>query len=87
MPYYYQIPEKGDGLKLLYNTLKNKGGIYACEDVGDNAYQWGYPNIWAPHQYFVFVALKNYDFDKEANELRDNYMALLEKEFNRTGKI
>ena len=87
LPYYYQIPEKGDGLKLLYNALKNKGGIYACEDVGDNAYQWGYPNIWAPHQYFAFVALKNYGFDKEANELRDNYMALLEKEFNRTGKI
>ena len=87
LPYFYQMAENGDGLLLLYNTLKSKGGVYACEDVGDNAYQWGYPNIWAPHQYFAFVALKNYGYDKEANELRDNYMALLEKEFNRTGKI
>lgn len=87
LPYYYKIAENGDGLLKLYGVLKSKGGVFACEDVGDNAYQWGYPNIWAPHQYFAFVALKNYGFEKEANELRNNYMNLLEGEFNRTGKI
>ena len=87
MPYYYKIPDNGDGLLLLYNTLKCKAGVFACEDVGNYAYQWGYPNVWAPHQYFAFVALKNYGFYEEANEIRDNYMALLEKEFDRTGKI
>lgn len=87
LPYFYKIAKNGVGLKKLYEKLKSSGGLCTCEDVGETSYQWGYPNIWAPHQYFAYVALANYGYDKEASELRKNYMSLLEREFKRTGKI
>lgn len=87
LPYYYNIADDGKGLLLLYKTLKSKSGVFACEDVNDYSYQWGYPNIWAPHQYFAYIALKNYGFNKEAQEICDGFMCLIEKEFKRTGKI
>ena len=87
LPYFYRFARKDCNILAVYKLLKCKGGVVSCQDTGIYTYQWGYPNIWAPHQYFAFVALKNYGFDKEANKLRDNYIALLEKEYNRTGKI
>ena len=87
LPYFYGYAKDGKGLKTLYEKLKTKSGIVSCEDTGDTSYQWGYPNIWAPHQYFAYVALKKYGYEEEAEEIRLGYMRLLEKEFVRTGKL
>ena len=51
------------------------------------SYQWGYPNIWAPHQYFAYVALKNYKFIEDAKYLRNGYLNLLSSVFNKTGAL
>lgn len=87
LPFFYGIPENGRELSTIYAKLKTNGGVVACEDTGEYVYQWGYPNIWAPHQYFSYVALKKYGFNEFAEDLAQNYMALLEKEFKKTGKI
>ena len=87
LPYFYGYAQEKQGLKVLYEKLKTKSGIVSCEDTGDSSYQWGYPNIWAPHQYFAYVALKNCGYDEEAKELAQGYMQLLEKEYNRTGRL
>lgn len=87
LPYFYGFAKDGVGVKTIYKKLKTKGGVVACEDTGDYSYQWGYPNIWALHQYFAYVALKNYGHEEEATELRRAYMQNLEKEFAKTGNI
>ena len=87
LPYFYGFAVNREGLKSLYQKLSTSAGIAACEDTGDYAYQWGYPNVWAPHQYFAYVALKENGLEELADELSANYAGLLEKEFLRTGKI
>ena len=87
LPFYYGFAKDKSSLYKLYEKLTTESGVVACEDTGEYIYQWGYPNIWAPHQYFAYVALKENGLDELAAELSDNYMKLLEKEFLRTGKI
>ena len=87
LPFFYGFAKEKSALESLYKNLSTNAGIVACEDTGEYVYQWGYPNVWAPHQYFAYVALKNNGLDKFVEELSENYMRLLEKEFLRTGKI
>lgn len=87
LPYYYGFARKNSNPLTVYNALKCKGGVVACQDTGVYTYQWGYPNIWAPYQYFAYKALRNYGFEREADELRVNYMCLLERVYERTGAL
>lgn len=87
LPYFYNFARKDSNLEAVYNTLKCKGGIVACQDVGKKGYQWGYPYVWSPHQFFAFVALKNYGLLDKAEELRSNYVNLLSAEFAKTGTL
>ena len=87
MPYYYGFARKGAGVAFVYETLKTKGGVAACQDTGDYAYQWGYPYIWAPYQYFAYKALIRYGYTSQAAELRERYMRLLSDTFDKTGTL
>ncbi|MBQ7879544.1 MAG: hypothetical protein IJ317_02730, partial [Clostridia bacterium] len=84
-PWFYGFGESERGLKFVYGTLKNKSGVYACQDVGDPSYQWGFPNLWAPHQYFAHEALRRYGLTEEAESLANGYMRLLAENFEKTG--
>lgn len=87
LPYFYGFARKDGNVLHIYNALKTKGGVSACEDTGSREYQWGYPYIWAPYQYFAYKALRRYGCEKEAKELRENYMRLLSSVFERTGTL
>ena len=85
LPYFYGFARKDSKISAIYEKLKTKGGVVSCEDTGDRNYQWGYPYIWAPHQYFAYVALKNYGEQERAAELCRNYTELLSNTFDKTG--
>ena len=87
LPYFYRFARKNSNLLSVYNVLRSNGGVVACQDTGESNYQWGYPNIWAPYQYFAYNALWYYGFQKEAEELRLNYKTLLERVFDETGAL
>lgn len=87
LPYYYGFARKGAGVAFVYETLKTKGGVAACQDTGDYVYQWGYPYIWAPYQYFAYKALIRYGYTSQAAELRERYMRLLSDTFDKTGTL
>ncbi len=87
MPYFYGIAKEDGNARLVYDTLKTKAGVVSCQDVGRYNYQWGYPFVWAPHQYFSYKALLNYGFKERAEELRVNYTVLLSSVFDRTGTL
>ena len=87
LPYFYGFARKDSNVSYIYNSLKTKSGVSACQDTGLRGYQWGYPYIWAPYQYFAYKALRNYGCETQANELRQNYMNLLSSVFERTGTL
>lgn len=70
------------------HRLEQEYGISACEksDIKGN-FQWNYPNGWAPHQYLVYRALKNYGYDEEAKRVAKKYITLVEKVFEETGAL
>lgn len=63
-------------------------GISVSEknDVEGN-FQWNYPNGWAPHQYLVYRALKNYGYDAEAREVAERYIRLVERVYDQTENL
>lgn len=85
LPWFYGFGVGMDGLKRIFDRLFSGSGIYACEDLGDRSYQWGYPNIWAPHQYFAYEALVRNGLEEEAKRLAKGYVALLAVAFEKTG--
>ncbi len=87
LPYFYGFANKKGDVKAVYAILKTKGGVSACQDTGNTQYQWGYPYIWAPHQYFAYKALINGGEKETAEELRTNYTRLLVSTFDKTGAL
>ncbi|MBR2385618.1 MAG: hypothetical protein IKA99_08450 [Clostridia bacterium] len=87
LPYFYGFAKEKSGAKRVYDVLKCKGGVVACQDTGDREFQWGYPYIWAPCQFFAYNALKNSGFECEAEELRLNYVNLLSSVYEKTGAL
>lgn len=87
LPYFYGFARKYGNIAHVYQTLNCKGGVVACQDIGCYEYQWGYPFVWAPYQFFAYKALRNYGLCAEAKELRENYMQLLGSVFERTGAL
>ncbi|MBE7077866.1 MAG: hypothetical protein E7377_04090 [Clostridiales bacterium] len=85
LPWFYGFGVGRYGLKTVFARLFGGNGVYACEDVGDQSYQWGYPNIWAPHQYFAYEALHRNGLTEEAEHLAKGYMNLLATAFEKTG--
>ena len=68
--------------------LEAEYGVVACErnDCPGN-FQWNYPNGWAPHQYIIFRALKNYGYDVQARRIAEKYVSLVNKVFSQTGNL
>ena len=87
LPYFYGFARKNGNIALIYNVLKTQGGVAACQDTGVYGYQWGYPYIWASHQFFAYNALVQYGLTEQAEALRVNYMHLLASVFDKTGAL
>lgn len=87
LPYFYGFAKDKLGVKRVYEVLKCKGGVVCCQDTDDTEFQWGYPYIWAPCQFFAYTALTKYGFNNEAEELRVNYVNLLSSVYERTGAL
>lgn len=64
--------------------LKNGGVVSSLYESGQ---QWDFPNGWAPLQYMTYVALRNYNFDETAEDLKNRWIALNDKVFRETGKM
>jgi len=85
LPYFYGFAIDDGNISLVYETLKTKSGIAACMNMGENAYQWGYPFVWSPHQFFAYKALINYGQKEKAEELRKNHVNILSCVYEKTG--
>ena len=85
LPWFYGFAEEKSALKILFDRLFSGKGIYACEDLGDSSYQWGYPNLWAPHQYFAYEALRRNGFTDESEAIAKGFLGLLTDTFDKTG--
>ncbi|PWJ55577.1 alpha,alpha-trehalase [Dyadobacter jejuensis] len=69
---------------IRLNFLKSGGLLTTTVRSGQ---QWDAPNGWAPLQWVAYKGLRNYNFHHTANTLRAEWLEILEKEFNFSGKM
>ncbi len=69
---------------IRLNFLRSGGVLTTLNQTGQ---QWDVPNGWAPLQWITYVGLRNYQFNGPAERLRSNWLCLVEKQFNVSGKI
>ncbi len=72
-------------VKSLFKNLVQKGGIAGTTDIADKTNrnapqrQWDFPNGWAPHQMMLWRGLREYGYDKEAQELAYRWLWMITK--------
>lgn len=75
-------------MQKLLPLIEHEHGIACCEQHDlKGAYQWDYPNCWAPIEQAVIAGLKNYGYTEDVKRLCKNYTTMLENVFAQTGNL
>lgn len=69
---------------IRLNFMKS-GGLLTTK-VGSGQ-QWDSPNGWAPLQWIAYKGLRNYNFHQAADQISEEWLGLIEKEFKHSGKM
>jgi alpha,alpha-trehalase len=72
-------------IRFVSRKLLMPGG-WRTTDI-HSGQQWDAPNGWAPLQWIAYIALKNYGFEKLANESAQKWIELNDRVFKKTGKM
>jgi alpha,alpha-trehalase len=87
-PLYFKIAEKEKAEavneKIKGDFLKGGGVLTTLNFTGQ---QWDAPNGWSPLQWLAIKGLRNYGFNKTADEIKKRWLNLNEKVFKSTGKM
>ena len=88
-PMYINLATKEQAEKTLklFDSLNLEYGISAGEPNPEWNCQWDYPNIWAPLQFVMYKALKNYGFEEHAKTVAQKYVDLVESNFDKTENL
>ncbi|MCQ2742073.1 MAG: alpha,alpha-trehalase [Bacilli bacterium] len=87
-PFAMGISEDKEACLKLFKALDNEYGISTAPYRGEDDYlQWDYPHMWPSNAYFCYLALKNVGLEKEAAIIRKQYIQVVDKNYQTTGKL
>ena len=88
-PMYTKVAtaEQAKKTMALFENLNIAYGISGGEDGDTWHCQWDYPNVWAPVQFVMYKALKNYGYDSQARSVAEKFVNLVETNFEKTGNF
>ena len=88
-PLYANLATKEQAEKTLklFDRLNLEYGISAGEPDPEWSCQWDYPNVWAPLQFVMYKALKNYGYESQAKTVAQKYVNLVETNFDKTENL
>lgn len=87
-PLFFQIGQKDIAEKaalVIERDFLKQGGLVTT--LTDTDQQWDAPNGWAPLQWITYKALKNYQLDGLANEIRRRWLRQNTRVYEATGKM
>lgn len=87
-PLYFNIAEKeiaGYVKDEIESNFLREGGVLTT--LNFTGQQWDAPNGWAPLQWITIKGLRNYGFNELADKIKDRWLTLNKKVFERTGKM
>lgn len=87
-PFFVELTKDKENANLIYDQLILEYGLSACADGEQvNGFQWDYPNIWPPVQYVAYIGCINCGLLEKAEEIKNKYLTLIEKNYQKTGKL
>ena len=87
-PYAFGISEDGNGASAVLKRLELEYGVSAGEYRGKDVYfQWDYPCMWPYTTYIVYRAIINVGLNNDADRVAEKYIAAVERNFDKTGRI
>ena len=89
LPFVVGISSDVDAIKLINQKLVEKHGVVSCEAFPSNgeSYQWGFPNAWAPHNYYAYRANVLAGNQTVANEIVQKFLSVVADTFEVQGKL
>ena len=89
LPFVFGITDDRKAVERLNEKLVCEHGVLSCEELPTNGetFQWGYPNAWAPHQYFAYLANERAGNSERARTIAEKWLDTLGAEFERSGKL
>jgi alpha,alpha-trehalase len=87
-PFFFELAPKEwaeKAARVIEKEFLKPGGVVTT--LTDTDQQWDAPNGWAPLQWMTYRALKNYQLDRLANEIRRRWLRQNERVYEATGKM
>ena len=89
LPFVVGISRDLAALDKINRKLVQAHGVVSCEELPQSGetYQWGFPNIWAPHNYFAYLANKRAGNWAAAQEIKEKFLSVVADTFEAQGKL
>lgn len=88
LPFFHKLTDDINALEKINGKLIEKNGVLSCEYIETTAdFQWGYPNSWAPHNYFAFMACYIGGLKGAARSIAETFVVNVTKEFNFSNRL
>lgn len=89
LPFVFGITSDIHALNSVNDKLIAKYGVLCCEKLIDDGltYQWGYPNSWAPYNWFGYLANSKNGNKKQAEIIIKAWLNNIAETFSKTGKL
>lgn len=89
LPFVFGIYQDKRALASINEQLICDNGVASCQEImgEEEKFQWGYPNCWAPHQYWAYIANQKANNFEKAKEIARKYLLNLANEFDKSGKL
>ena len=88
-PFIFGITDDKGAVNKINEVLIERHGVVSTaipSEKGEN-YQWGYPNAWAPHQYWAYTANVKAGNTEKAKEIAEKYLNTVADEFTLSGTL
>ena len=88
LPYIAGLTSDRQALDSINNQLLLPHGVASCSNIPTDGLtcQWGYPNVWAPHNFMAYNANKKVN-KRIAAEIAKRYLNTIATEFAKSGKL
>lgn len=89
LPYVFGITADKSALSSINARLVKKYGVLCCEELKSDGltYQWGYPNSWAPYNYFAYEANRLCGNQTESINIATAWLDNISETFEKAGKL
>lgn len=89
IPYFVGLTTDAVAIEKINGVLIKEHGVVSTAIPSSNGevYQWGFPNVWAPHQYWAFVANVKANKTETAKEIALKYLSVVANEFEKSGAL